>query len=79
MRAAEALRGLPHIDEVAPFGHRLRVAVRNKEGAEAYVRDALDSAGITLRGLEVARVDVEDAFVAMVHDDEREHREAGDP
>ena len=76
MRAAEALRGLPHIDEVAPFGHRLRVAVRNKQGAEAYVREALGAAGITLSALEVVRVDVEDAFVAMVHDDEREHQES---
>jgi len=65
--AAEVLRKLPAIEEVAHFGHTLRVAVRNGADPVATTREALDGFGI--ENAREGRATVEDAFVAMVRAD----------
>jgi ABC-2 type transport system ATP-binding protein len=67
--AAERLRASPAVDEVAHYGHLLRVATRGGADPLAVVRDALP--GVELRHARETRVTVEDAFVAMVRADER--------
>ncbi len=69
--AAELLRADPRVEEVAHFGHVLRVAV--KEGADPQVvaREVLGAARVEVRVSREVRVTVEDAFVAMVRADER--------
>jgi len=71
--AADRLRTLDRVDEVAHFGHRLRVGLINgadREGAVDRVREALTNAGIAIRRIELGRATVEDAFVSMVREDE---------
>ncbi|TAK32208.1 MAG: ABC transporter ATP-binding protein [Myxococcaceae bacterium] len=67
----DSLRADARVEEVAPFGSRLRVTTRREHDPAALVRAAMDAAG--LRGddpLEV-RANLEDAFVSMVRDDAR--------
>jgi ABC-2 type transport system ATP-binding protein len=75
--AADLLRARPEVDEVAHFGAVLRVTTRAGVDPSAFVREVLAERGIAVRTVEEARPDVEDAFVAMVHDDERRHDERG--
>lgn len=72
--AADALRGVPDVDEVAHYGHELRVTTRNEADPVALVRRVLADKGVGIRAVHEARLGVEDAFVSMVHDD-REARE----
>lgn len=70
--AAELLRGHPDVDEVAHFGHRVRVAARGHERDATDLAEQLLSAhGIELRRCVQVRPDVEDAFVSMVREDNR--------
>ena len=69
--AADLLRGRAEVDEVAHFGAVLRVTTRGDVAPAAFVRGLLEGQGITVKVAEESRPDVEDAFVAMVHDDER--------
>ncbi|MEB2310541.1 MAG: ABC transporter ATP-binding protein [Sorangiineae bacterium] len=69
--AADALRRCPEVDEVAHYGHLLRLATRGGADPEAVARAVLGPLGIELRNLRSARVTVEDAFVSMVREDER--------
>ena len=69
VQAAELLRALPEVDGASHYGQRLRVALRGEQ-PEQRVREALQAAGIAVRSLEPGRVDVEDAFVSMVREDE---------
>ena len=71
LRAAEALRALPEVDEVAHFGPVLRAALRGVEDPVARCRDALVAAGVTVHAIAPARATVEDTFVSMVREDER--------
>jgi ABC-2 type transport system ATP-binding protein len=64
--AADLLRTLPEVDEVAHFGHQLRVATRGGVAAEAFVTGVLGEHGIRIQRARPARVTVEDAFVSMV-------------
>ncbi|MBK6533790.1 MAG: ABC transporter ATP-binding protein [Deltaproteobacteria bacterium] len=67
----DSLRADARVEEVAPFGSRLRVTTRREHDPAALVRAAMAAAG--LRGddpLEV-RANLEDAFVSMVRDDAR--------
>jgi len=68
--AADTLRNLPNVDEVAHFGHRLRVCLLERENAVDRVRSALDAAGVAIHRIELGRATVEDAFVSMVREDE---------
>ncbi len=74
--AADALRRLERVDEVSFFGKVIRVALRAEPEPIAEVQRALDAAGIRWHRAEEARVSVEDAFVAMVHEDARAGEES---
>jgi len=70
-RAAELLRADPDVDEVAHYGHVLRVAVRNGKDALALVERVLTDPALGVRSLRPARVSVEDAFVSIVRDEQK--------
>jgi ABC-2 type transport system ATP-binding protein len=67
--AAEGLRALPEVEEVAHYGHALRVATRGGVDPVTFVRERLSAQGIAVRSAREARATVEDAFVAMVRSD----------
>ncbi len=75
--AAVLLRRDPLVEEVAHYGHRLRVATRERADPIALARSALDGSGIGVRSARESRVTVEDAFVAMVRADAAAQRTAG--
>ena len=64
--AADALRGGPEVEEVAHYGHTLRLAVRHRSDPVALAREVLGKRGIAIRDVREVRATVEDAFVAMV-------------
>jgi ABC-2 type transport system ATP-binding protein len=64
--AAEALRTRPEVEEVAHYGHVLRLATRGGVDPVAFAREALAGRGLAVRSVREARATVEDAFVAMV-------------
>ena len=68
--ASDLLRPDPRVEEVAHFGHILRVALRTVEDPVTYVREALVRGGIEVRRAAEGRATVEDAFVSMVREDE---------
>ncbi len=70
--AAELLRATPKVDAVAHYGHVLRVATRGAN-AEQITRDALAARDIGIHTIRTSRPTVEDAFVAMVGDEQRAH------
>ncbi len=67
--AAEALRARPEVDEIAHYGHVLRLATRGETDPERLTRETLAPLGIEIRACRETRVTVEDAFVSMVRDD----------
>jgi ABC-2 type transport system ATP-binding protein len=67
--AADALRVLPEVEEVAHYGHVMRIATRHGVDPVAFARDVLSSRGLGVRSAREARASVEDAFVAMVKGD----------
>jgi len=69
VRAAAALRNCPEVDEVAHYGHLLRVATKGGVDPEALAVTVLGAIGITIDTHRAARATVEDAFVSMVRDD----------
>ena len=71
MRADEALRGRPEVDETAHYGHRLRVVTHDGGDALAFAERALAEAGVAVRRSRAASPTVEDAFVSMVRRDAR--------
>lgn len=68
--AAAALRADEDVEEVAHYGHVLRLATRRGAAPEAVARAVLEPLGIEVRLAREMRVTVEDAFVAMVRADE---------
>jgi ABC-2 type transport system ATP-binding protein len=68
--AAAKLRESPHVEEVAHYGHLLRMSVRAGQDPVALATDILGAAKITVRSARETRVTVEDAFVAMVRADD---------
>lgn len=72
--AAEALRGRPEVDEVAHYGHLLRLATRHGVDPLALAGEVLGALGLELERAQPARVTVEDAFVSMVREDARLRR-----
>jgi ABC-type multidrug transport system ATPase subunit len=75
--AAELLRANPDVDEVAHYGHVLRVAVRNGKDAVKLVEDVLSDPALGVRAVRPARVSVEDAFVSIVREEQnRAQRDA---
>jgi ABC-2 type transport system ATP-binding protein len=73
LRAAIDPAGGPGVEEVAHYAAILRVATRGDVQPEPLVRGLLDDHGLAraIVGIRSARVTVEDAFVAMVREDER--------
>jgi ABC-2 type transport system ATP-binding protein len=69
--AAELLRELPEVDEVAHYGHLLRVATKGGVDPLALSKDHLGDLGLDVARSRKARVTVEDAFVSMVRDEAR--------
>jgi ABC-2 type transport system ATP-binding protein len=67
-KAAEKLRQLPEVDEVAHYGHTMRLATLGGADPEEVARRALGPALLSSRPV---RVTVEDAFVSMVRHDSR--------
>ena len=69
-RAVDLLTPHPSVDEVAPFGDRLRVATLDAVDPIALARDVLGQSPGVLDAREIVP-NVEDAFVAMVHSEAR--------
>ena len=69
--AAEALRGRPEVDEVAFYGHVLRLATLGGVDPEALAAEVAKGRGLTVLSSRAARATVEDAFVSMVRHDAR--------
>jgi len=69
---AERLRARAEVEEIAHLGHVLRVATRGGADPEAIVRAVAGEAGLAMGDAREVRASVEDAFVAMVREDERE-------
>jgi ABC-2 type transport system ATP-binding protein len=69
--AATLLRAHPDVDEVAHYGRLLRVATRHDTDPERLASELLLPSGIMLTGCRPSRVNVEDAFVSMVRDDQQ--------
>jgi ABC-2 type transport system ATP-binding protein len=67
-RAAERLRTSPEVDEVAHYGHTMRLATLHGTDPEELARRLL---GPSLLSSRPARATVEDAFVSMVRHDSR--------
>ncbi len=68
-RAAELLSADARVEEVAHFGHVLRVCTKQGSDAEAVSRNVLASENVAIETLSRVRATVEDAFVAMVRAD----------
>jgi ABC-2 type transport system ATP-binding protein len=64
--AAEKLRARSEVEEVAHYGHVLRLATRGGVDPEALAREVI---GASIRSVRAVRPTVEDAFVAMVRAD----------
>jgi ABC-2 type transport system ATP-binding protein len=73
---AQALRQLPEVDEVAHYGHVLRLAAHAPTDPEALCRRVAQERGLTVLSSRPARTTVEDAFVSMVRADAQARREA---
>ena len=68
--AAELLRQQPQVDEVAHYGHLLRLTTRGGIDPTPFARQLLEGHGIAVHTSSPSRVSVEDAFVSMVRQDE---------
>jgi ABC-2 type transport system ATP-binding protein len=67
--AARALRQKSNVEEIAHYGHILRLATRNNADPERLVRETLGELGIPIERCRTSRPTVEDAFVSMVRED----------
>lgn len=73
--AAEVLRADKRVEEVAHYGHMLRLATRGGENALALAHELLGSQALVVRSIRETRANVEDAFVSMVREDQRRQAE----
>jgi len=67
--AADLLRADDNVDEVAHYGHILRLSTRRGTDPEVLARELLREHGIEVKSARAARATVEDAFVSMVRSD----------
>ncbi|GMV11923.1 MAG: ABC transporter ATP-binding protein [Polyangiaceae bacterium] len=67
--AAAALREHEDVDEVAHYGHLLRLATKNGADPVALAEQVLGAIDLVIAKARPARVTVEDAFVSMVRDE----------
>ncbi len=70
--AATLLRADPRVEEVAHYGHVLRLAARDGRDPIALAREVLGEHGVAVESGRRVRTTVEDAFVAMVRADGRD-------
>ena len=70
-KAADLLRQQPEVDEVAHYGHVLRLTTRGGVDPAAFTLQLLKQHGIMVQASAHSRVSVEDAFVSMVREDDR--------
>jgi ABC-2 type transport system ATP-binding protein len=68
--AAELLRQQREVDEVAHYGHVLRLTTRGGVDPASFTLELLQRHGISVQSSAASRVTVEDAFVSMVREDE---------
>ena len=68
--AADLLRAAPGVEEVAHYGHLLRLATRGGVDPVALALEVLGGHGIPVHRSREARATVEDAFVSMVRADQ---------
>jgi ABC-2 type transport system ATP-binding protein len=71
VRASDALRRLPEVDEIAHYGHTMRLATMGSVDPVALARRVLAPLGIEIARSAEARVTVEDAFVSLVRAQDR--------
>jgi ABC-2 type transport system ATP-binding protein len=69
-QAAELLRQQPEVDEVAHYGHVLRLTTRGGIDPAQFTLALLKQHGIDVQSSSLSRVSVEDAFVSMVREDD---------
>jgi ABC-2 type transport system ATP-binding protein len=69
-QAAELLRSRAEVDEVAHYGHVLRLTTRGGVDPAAFTLALLEQHGIDVQSSSPSRVSVEDAFVSMVREDD---------
>jgi ABC-2 type transport system ATP-binding protein len=74
--AADLLRSQPEVDEVAHYGHVLRLTTRGGIEPGPFVHALLERHGIVVQSSTASRVSVEDAFVSMVRQDEAARAQA---
>jgi ABC-2 type transport system ATP-binding protein len=67
----KAIEKLPGVTDVAVFGGGLHVTVDNSEAASPAIRRALGEARVSLLQMERIRPSMEDVFVAMIEQEER--------
>jgi len=72
LKALTFLRGHPAVDEAALFGHSLHFSVASAEADPARWQQRLTAAGIDVQALEVSPPSMEDVFVALVAEEDRE-------
>ena len=75
--AAAALRAQSEVDEVAHYGHVLRLATRNLADPRTVAAATLGPLGLSMTNFRESRVTVEDAFVSMVREDGQRRQERG--
>ena len=66
LAVAAALRRMPEVDEVAHYGHVLRLATLGGADPQEVGARAAREAGSAVQNSRPARATVEDAFVSMV-------------
>src|SRR5690606_21931305 len=77
--AADALRARPEVDEVAHYGHILRLATRNGVDPAPLAHAVLDPLGIAIASWRATRATVEDVFVSMVRDEDARRQDGVSP
>jgi ABC-2 type transport system ATP-binding protein len=75
-RVVPLLRADPRVDEVAHYGHLIRVCTKHHEDPLRVVHDMARELGSKPTEVREVRATVEDAFVSMVREEDRA-REAG--
>jgi ABC-2 type transport system ATP-binding protein len=72
LESMKLLEGQPGIFDVAVFGAGLHVSVAEATSAMPLIRDRLGAAGVAIARLEAIEPSMEDVFVAMIEEEERQ-------
>jgi len=75
--AAELLRARPEVDEVAHYGHLLRLATHDGTDAKNLAESLLLAANFAVSQARRTRATVEDAFVSMVRSEHQSREQGG--